>query len=157
MENDLVNDWLDELVKEYPIFNDVFERTRIGNIMSEYFHVYFDPDNNEVKLVKLWVECGDTTTYASEKFKEKARIIAEKFYRRHFDRLLLIILKLVDIARQRNIVPEFIVRDIKPRNINGFRDFLRLNTIYGIPVKTHRENKVRMESSEFGFLVELDY
>ena len=161
---DLVSEWLDALEKDYPtIFEDDVNKYRIGSVMSEYFHVYFTPFTFQTEL---FVECGDPETYASPSFIEKARLIAQEYYRKHFTKMLEVVLDLYRVAQERDIVPEsviipkWIVKDCNPRfGINEhFRSLPMLYPkLYGMGLSTHNKNTIRIESPQFGFLVEREF
>jgi len=157
---DLVDKWLEALGEDYPnIFEDDINGIRIGNAMSEYFHVYFNPDTLETEL---FVECGDPDTYASKSFIEKARIIAQEYYKNYFEELKSSVLELIkefgkkDIIPDLIILPNWLIRDSQPRNcINErFRKIPSFYNLYGIPMRTHDKNVIRLESSKFGICLE---
>lgn len=161
---DLISEWLKALEKDYPtIFDDDTNRCRIGSVMSEYFHVYFNPDTFETEL---FAQCGDPETYASQSFVEKARLIAQDYYKKHFTKMLEVVLDLFRIAKERDVVPEsvivprWVIRDCNPRcGINEyFRNLPMLYPkLYGIHLGAHDKNTIRMEAPMFGFLVERQF
>jgi len=148
---DLTEYWLDEIDKDFPdYFEDKCSRCPLGYHLDEYWHVTFNPETFETTLD---AECGDPDTYRSPEFVEKARLIAQEFYKKHYSQMLEQVGDMLKEADKRNVTPERIILphwitcDLKSR----------MKTLYGVRVYSDSGNKIRIEAPDDCFMVEKEY
>ncbi len=168
--NDYVEELLEALPEYYPnIFNeDDIHRRSVGKVISEYWHIYCNPETYDVLL---GIECGDPETYASEEFVSKAAGIIQGYYVKHFYNLsdivfnLVLRLKEIDVNPDIVFVPRWVVaHSIKCQTkVGHFLSYLKtvetkpMKYVYGMNMRVHDKNIVRVESSLCGVFREMEY
>ena len=153
---DVIDYWLDALEKDHPGFleqDDGSNKARTADVMQEYWHVYFDPITH---ATELQTECGKVE-YNNPEFVEKARLIAQQFYSKHFNYLLTEVEQMIKQANEKDIQPELILVPWWLMKVTYKRGKERFDHIYGIPVGEIDKNKIRIEAPTFNFLAETLY